>query len=679
MPDDRISSSRARLAAALVAAAVGAATFATGAGGVAAAAGPARPTGAPAQVLEERMHGEAAIRALGDRLPEVARANGLTANELTQRLRQDDQLWVGESGTLLFVDEGLADHDEAEHAAESTETSPSWSDHAPAEAFSLHSRPGASRVIHLDFDGHDTPGGGWSGTPGTPYDTDGNPASFSDAERRAIIDVWRHVAEDFAPFAIDVTTADPGIDAIRRATTSDELYGTRVVITPTKTDCGTCGGIAYVGTYDATGSSHDYYQPAWVYVASTNAKSIAEAASHEAGHNLGLRHDGVIDGPGYYSGHGDWAPIMGVGYYEPVTQWSRGEYAGANNTEDDFVVVTQNGGLLAGDDHGGTAATATPLDAVVDVLGEIGAGGDVDAFSFTTPGGVLNIAAAPVSVGANLDISLQLLQDSGTLVSSTDPAGLGATLETTVGAGTYTLVIDGVGTGDPGTTGYSDYGSVGRYRLRGMLPAGDTVENRAPTAALTTSATSGSAPVAVTFDGSGSSDPDGDTLTHTWDFGDGGTGSGPTATHTYAGVGTFTVTLTVSDGQLSSTASTTIIVREPATVVSAPAAPTLEATVSNGSVTLDWNADASVVTYDVYRETRHKSGSYRSLTRLTTLDGATSSWVDTPGSGTFRYHVVARNSGGAAESNLMTVSVSSSTNTKTTGKGSTKPGAMKVL
>lgn len=681
MSDHHISSSRTRLAAALVAAAVGAATFATGAADVAGAATPAGSPGAPPQVLEERMHGEAAISALGQRLPEVARANGLTAVELTRRLRQDDQLWVGESGTLLFVDELLADrdHGETEHAAETTAAPPSWSDHAPADAFSLHSRPGASRVIYLDFDGHSTPGGGWSGTPGAPYDTEGGPGTFTDNERRAIIDVWRHVAEDFAPFAIDVTTADPGADAIRRSSTSDSRYGTRVVVTPTETDCDGCGGVAYVGTYDAIGSTHDYYQPAWVYVAGTYAKSIAEAASHEAGHNLGLSHDGVVGGPGYYTGHGDWAPIMGVGYYEPVTQWSRGEYAGASNTEDDFDIVTQNGGPVAGDDHGGTAATATPLDAMVDVVGEIGSRGDVDAFSFTTAGGLLDLSAAPASVGANLDIGLRLLRESGALVTTVNPPGLGAGIETTISAGTYTLVVDGVGTGDPGTTGYSDYGSVGRYRLSGVLPSGETVENRAPTAALAASTTSGTAPITVSFDGGDSSDPDGDTLSYLWDFGDGTTAAGPTATHTYETPGTHTAVLTVTDGHLSGTASTTITVSEPAPVVPAPAAPTLTATPSNGSVTLDWNDDQAVTAYDVYRETRHKNGSYRGLTQLKTLDGSISSWVDESGSGTFRYHVVARNSGGSASSNQVEVTVTGDSNgTKTRGKGATRPGALKV-
>ena len=51
---------------------------------------------------------------------------------------------------------------------------------------------------------------------------------------------------------------------------------------------------------------------------------------------------------------------MGNSYYNNVTQWSKGEYAGANNTQDDIAVIA--GKLyLAPDDHGDAPATATSL------------------------------------------------------------------------------------------------------------------------------------------------------------------------------------------------------------------------------------------------------------------------------------------------------------------------------
>ena len=114
---------------------------------------------------------------------------------------------------------------------------------------------------------------------------------------------------------------------------------------------GGCGGIAYVGVFDQT-SNHAYYQPAFVFQNGVGGgqKNIAEVSSHEAGHNVGLSHDGTATS-GYYSGHGSWAPIMGVGYYRAITQWSRGEYAGANQTQDDFAVMRTNGAVPLTDDY----------------------------------------------------------------------------------------------------------------------------------------------------------------------------------------------------------------------------------------------------------------------------------------------------------------------------------------
>ena len=41
------------------------------------------------------------------------------------------------------------------------------------------------------------------------YDTDGNATSFSAAEISSISEIWARVAEDFAPFNINVTTVEP--------------------------------------------------------------------------------------------------------------------------------------------------------------------------------------------------------------------------------------------------------------------------------------------------------------------------------------------------------------------------------------------------------------------------------------------------------------------------------------
>ena len=67
----------------------------------------------------------------------------------------------------------------------------------------------------------------------------------------------------------------------------------------------------------------------------------------------------------------------------------------------------------------------------------------------------------------------------------------------------------------------------------------------------------GTAGVAVTFDGTASSDPDGTIVSYSWNFGDGSTGSGSTPTHSYAMDGNYTVALTVTDNQGASGVATT--------------------------------------------------------------------------------------------------------------------------
>ncbi len=81
-------------------------------------------------------------------------------------------------------------------------------------------------------------------------------------------------------------------------------------------------------------------------------------------------------------------------------------------------------------------------------------------------------------------------------------------------------------------------------------------------AVITTDSTTGTAPLAVSFDGSGSipSNANGSIVQYAWDFGDGTTASGATTRHTYA-AGTYTATLTVTDssgGQGQATVTITV-------------------------------------------------------------------------------------------------------------------------
>lgn len=366
------------------------------------------------------------------------------------------------------------------------------------QTFRLHSLPGARRTVFLDVDGAEVRGTWWNeDIPDATYgglDADGAPGSFNAAERAVVQEVWQRVAEDFAPFAVDVTTEDPGPAALRRASGADEVYGVHVVVTrstgvPAALCGGGCVGVAFIDVFDRVGAGEN--GPAWAF--STPLRNdpvqLAETVSHEVGHTLGLEHDGVRGGEDYYRGHGVWSPLMGAGH-AALTQWSRGEYDGAVNTtwdgravsevplQDDLALIRSHGLPARVDDHGGTAATATPLTSAA--TGVVSATGEVDAFTVQQGcAGPLSVAALGAPVGPNLDVRLRVLDADGRLLAVADPAaggaatdpyspadGLDAVLElASAPAGALTVLVDGVGAGDPRSDGYSAYASLGAYTL----------------------------------------------------------------------------------------------------------------------------------------------------------------------------------------------------------------------
>src|SRR5439155_10603702 len=198
---------------------------------------------------------------------------------------------------------------------------------------------------------------------------------------------------DFAPFEVDVTTQDPGVEGLRKTSSGDIYYGIRVVISPTNWYNTGAGGVAYVGSFSWNSDTPVF---AFTQQLANGEKYIAEAASHETGHSLGLNHDGLTDGTAYYSGQGNWAPIMGVGYYKDITQWSKGEYAGANNTEDDLAIMQTYGIPYRADDHGDFIGSATPLVGPnISASGTIETRVDVDMFSFLTGAGTVSFTVNP--------------------------------------------------------------------------------------------------------------------------------------------------------------------------------------------------------------------------------------------------------------------------------------------
>ncbi len=199
-----------------------------------------------------------------------------------------------------------------------------------ANTFKLHSLAGANHVIYLDFDGHTTSGTNWnnsynggSSIVSPAYDRDGNPYSFSDAELTEIQRIWQRVAEDFRPFGVNVTTEDPGVEALSKSGTGDTKWGVRAIQTGDQSwlsdNVGAVGGIAYTGSYTWNTDTP-------VFSFNSGEVAAADTLSHEVGHSLGLTHDGHSGGA-YYYGHGSgetgWAPIMGAGFGagpQPVEQ-----------------------------------------------------------------------------------------------------------------------------------------------------------------------------------------------------------------------------------------------------------------------------------------------------------------------------------------------------------------------
>jgi len=248
---------------------------------------------------------------------------------------------------------------------------------------------------------------------------------------------------------------------------------------------------------------------------------------------------------------------MGVGYYEKLVQWSKGEYTDADNNEDDIVLIQNNGATLVADDHGDSNSSATSLavssdgsTATLSGSGTIRRRDDVDVFSFISGAGNYTLNVDPAPYSPNLDILAQLYDSSDALVGSSNPIdSLPAALSGSLSAGEYFLHIDGVGKGSVTGTGYSDYGSLGRYSVSGSVPDASGLASPIALAGFMGGYTPDIPNTDIGFDGSGSSDPDdiGSDLTFYWNFGDDETATGVAPVHAFATPGTHTVTLTVTD------------------------------------------------------------------------------------------------------------------------------------
>jgi hypothetical protein len=385
---------------------------------------------------------------------------------------------------------------------------PLESRHLMAGIPALSSLPGAAHSIYLDFDGDFQ--STWNRTDSNQHYTNvsvgqfniDNTAGISDAESAAIQKIWETVADDYAPFNVNVTTVATSSFANGAAmrvvmagdcsatlrtspTTTINVSGDRFIATNTGTLVDTSG-------YSAVGSFNNA-EPNVVYVfakymstwGTTDSEGhtrdlraiIATTASHEAGHSFGLVHQGNYD-----VGSSITTPIMGSNTQGDRTVWST--YTAGGVTHNNLTELTNVLGARA-DEVGGSYPTGGTFQftnySVLrgwngNVGGIIGTAGDADMFRLNiTSGGTYRFNLTVPQFG-NLDSQLVLYRVNRLwwggyrydTVASADPgissitpfSGLGASFTANLTAGTYAVAV----------RSHGSFGDLGRYNLNISQP-----------------------------------------------------------------------------------------------------------------------------------------------------------------------------------------------------------------
>lgn len=334
----------------------------------------------------------------------------------------------------------------------------------------LSSFPSAKATIFLDFDGQTVSATAWNGG-NTLYCA---AAVLTDNQ---INEIFKRVSEDYRPFNINITTDSTIFLA---APLSQRI---RIIITTTSDWYPGVGGVSFTGSFiwgDDT--------PGFVFAdrLANSPKMIAECCTHESGHTLGLSHQAKYSGTctlvstyndGNGTGETSWAPVMGNSYYRNLSGWNNGPTpTGCTSDQDNLSIITgRNGFSYRTDDHSDDpAVNPTVLNITNNQFSENGiitTNTDKDAFKITIPkSGVLHVDGIPFSVGpgnegADLDMKITLLNARREVVKVFDPQDkLNVTIDTTLLAGDYYLVVNG--SGNANTT---NYGSLGSYRIGGVF------------------------------------------------------------------------------------------------------------------------------------------------------------------------------------------------------------------
>jgi hypothetical protein len=447
----------------------------------------------------EALVGSAAIDALRGATGQILRERGEDPEQYVTLLEVDRSVRLGPEGHIVFLD--AVDPDDTAIAPDMGAPAAA-SDSAPAPVPTAlatnglplhHSKPGAPWTLYVDVESQTVLVSqamrlmlnlrvSTITTSGLTLDADST--TFNVDEQQVVSRIWGRVAEDWAPFDVDVTTERPASFA------TSPWGGPRVIwniVTRTETILGFRAGSLYgiAAAANLCGISTQFLgQPTFTFWANTGAANhsdLADTISHEAGHVVGLVHDGARIGGStveYYGGNGDgptsWGPIMGSPIARNVTQWSAGDYPNASNLgvcgpglQDDVAHIAQTFGRRA-DEAGNTDAEAAPLAAPTRAV--ITETTDVDVFALPRADDVriqiTPFRAGEQTDGGNLDVAAEIVNGAGLVVVRTDDVTqTAAELSALLPPGQHFLRVQA--SADPAN--YPAYGSLGQYTVTGTF------------------------------------------------------------------------------------------------------------------------------------------------------------------------------------------------------------------
>jgi len=428
-------------------------------------------------------------------LPETDRSRAVQWLQSIEFTSQDlDYMKLDSQGGVYYADRYAVDKSRGAMAGKSG--IPGAQALTAKSVLQLHSHPGAHKTIFVDFTGGVIKDTAWNTTAGVtswnamPYDSDNRPKSFSEAEVAAMAEIWRRISEDYAPFNVDVTTEAP---RTMGANTSWIMVTNSMAGKNDSLPEPDSGSVSYM---NVSGFNHKgYYSPALVYYNNLPSPvSIAEASSHAVGHLYGLSHDSTPGSRVRGKGSVSWSPIMGLGPFSNITRWSKGDYEGAVNPQNDIGILV--GALdMRRDDHDdsyldkGTALLVDPLGRVTASTpatdpgnsqsankGVIEAQEDAGIFVFEAGAGVVDLTVSPAWLafesgdtrGANLDVQLTLYDARGKKLAQRNPLDeTDSSIKTHVSAGRYVLEVAAAGNA---AGSHAASGSIGQYFINGSIP-----------------------------------------------------------------------------------------------------------------------------------------------------------------------------------------------------------------